>query len=146
MTTLTDLTGADLHGARLDGVTLIEADLGWTNLTGADLRCAKLNRAILTGARFVNADLTGATLRGALLTNADLTGATLDLADLTGADLVLANPEAAASLLNARFDNVDGLSAEQRRACRAKGALFGDAEPARTKGNSHGEREQPGRV
>ena len=75
------LTGANLTGATLNGVYLVEADLTNANLDGAflqgatlsyaDLNNAELKNAALNASVLSNADLTGANLNGALLTNAE---------------------------------------------------------------------------
>ncbi|MFI6451723.1 pentapeptide repeat-containing protein [Streptosporangium amethystogenes] len=53
----------------------------------ADLRCANLTGAKLNGVELIQKDLTGAILRGASLKQANLTQARLKYADLRGADL-----------------------------------------------------------
>src|SRR3954470_21950035 len=65
---------------RVDGDTLVGADLSGLSLRCADLRDADLSRADLS-----RADLSSADLRGACLAGADLTGANLTIADLTSA-------------------------------------------------------------
>ncbi|MEV4773078.1 pentapeptide repeat-containing protein [Micromonospora humida] len=77
----TDLTGADLSGARLQGATM----------TRARLQGAFLAKAQLQGAFLVGAELPGAYLGGAQLQNAHLEGAQLRDADLSGAQLQGAN-------------------------------------------------------
>jgi uncharacterized protein YjbI with pentapeptide repeats len=78
------LSGADLRGARFDGVPVGNRGLGsWP----ANLECAKLAGARLNGVIFANANLEGADLSNAVLKNADLRGTRLVDADLTGADL-----------------------------------------------------------
>jgi hypothetical protein len=106
-----NLTRADLAGARLSGADFIEArlfraklaearlaraDLTGANLIGADLTGADLAHARLVHARLSNTDLTEAYLFGvdlseARLTNADLAGADLRWVNLTGANLTRAN-------------------------------------------------------
>lgn len=115
MMTNANLTGADLsrariigelNNARLDGVKLIGADLGFdptnanmappkvdlsgavldgADLTDANLRNALLEYAKLRGARLVNTRLNWAKLAGADLSGADVTGADMSNADLTNA-------------------------------------------------------------
>lgn len=74
------LVRANLRGAYLCGMDLIQAILALADLSEADLSCADLALASLNGA-----DLRGARLRGADLIDADLSDALLDGADLTGA-------------------------------------------------------------
>lgn len=91
----TDLSGASLFDANLNGAwlsgvqlrraTLSDAHLDETDLDGADLRGAFLDRAELDGADLSQADLRGANLDRAILTNADLRHASFDGATLTGA-------------------------------------------------------------
>jgi uncharacterized protein YjbI with pentapeptide repeats len=72
---LPDLQCADLHGATLDGLDLVQVDL-----SGADARDASFRDA-----RLIQADLTGADLRGAHFEHADLGQADLVRADARGA-------------------------------------------------------------
>lgn len=78
----TDLTGAPLRGANLEG-----ARLSGTDLSEADLRGANLEKGDLTFTNFTGADLSGATLYRAGLKGADFTEADLSRADLRHADL-----------------------------------------------------------
>jgi len=66
----------------------METDLVRTDLTGANLRGARLWRANLTDANLKEADMTKADLRWARLIEADLTGANLTKTNLTGASLI----------------------------------------------------------
>lgn len=70
------VTGADLAGARLSKGDLRNAFLVNADLSDADLRNAKLNGADLRGANLSHADLTGATLQDANLQDAVVRGAT----------------------------------------------------------------------
>lgn len=91
------LSQADLSGAKLARIFLIEANLTRVRLAGADLRnsilddmdlnASDLRDADLSGARLDGTALNGANLAGANLTGTELAGATLVGADLTGADL-----------------------------------------------------------
>jgi hypothetical protein len=72
------MNGMDLFGANLAGADLRGADLGWANLSHADLRGADLRRANLVGADLSDAKLLGADLRGAHLADSDLEGAIYD--------------------------------------------------------------------
>jgi uncharacterized protein YjbI with pentapeptide repeats len=74
--------------------------------------------------------VSGQNLRGATFEHCDFSGAIFDGADLTNAtfedcQFAGANPEAASSLEGTRFE-VTGLSAEQRAACTAQGAIVVD--------------------
>lgn len=95
-----ELSGADLHHARLQvadlqraglqqailedsdlqGAILRDADLRGADLRGADLRNAGLQQTELQGAILRGADLRHSDLRGAGLRNSDLRGADLDYA------------------------------------------------------------------
>jgi hypothetical protein len=79
-----------------------------------------------------DAGLRDASLRGATFESCDFTDAFFEGADLTnttfeGCQFAGANPEAASSLEGAVFQ-VTGLSAEQRAACAARGAIVVDAD------------------
>jgi uncharacterized protein YjbI with pentapeptide repeats len=67
-----DLSGANLHGAKLINANLNGADLYWANLTGAQLIKADLSEADLRQADLSAANLTWANLSGADLSEADL--------------------------------------------------------------------------
>jgi hypothetical protein len=76
----------DLHGTNLRGAKLIEAKLEGTKLTDANLVGADLSRAHLQGADFRDANLDEAALLDAKLQGADLTNVTtLQGAQLQGA-------------------------------------------------------------
>ncbi len=77
-----DLYRANLRGARLHDIFLLEA-----NLEQADLFGARLNRACLHGANLRDAYLNDADLSEADLSFADLRGARLQDAIFAGADL-----------------------------------------------------------
>jgi uncharacterized protein YjbI with pentapeptide repeats len=81
------LAGADLRGARLEGIDLAGTDLNDATLSGADLSKANLLDAYLRGTELSDADLSKANLRYADLIEADLSGADLSGADLTEANL-----------------------------------------------------------
>jgi uncharacterized protein YjbI with pentapeptide repeats len=90
--TRTNLVGAylevaDLDGAHLEGAELRSANLEGAHLNGAYLEGADLSGADLSGAQLNNADLTGANLSGAQLPSSDLGRAVLDSAHLSGAYL-----------------------------------------------------------
>ena len=76
------LVDMDLRGINLSGACLIGADLSRSTLAGANLEGAELVRANLTGA-----SLTGANLKNARMLGADLRYACMGKADLTGASL-----------------------------------------------------------
>ena len=67
---------AGLSHARLQGLSLWNADLRAADLSYAGLRRAKVDDADLSGANLHNADLTGASLWGALLSRARFENAT----------------------------------------------------------------------
>lgn len=96
-----DLRGAEICGADLRGANLSEADLDSAKLSGANLyeanlQSSNLRFANLASANLSKAKLTGANLRGANLSNttlagANLCGANLYKANLSGANLKVAN-------------------------------------------------------
>ena len=91
-----NLAGVGLTGANLDGASLEKADLTGADLTNASLRRASLQRATLSDACLRGANLFQADLRHATANNADLRGANLSAAQLQraslrGADLSEAN-------------------------------------------------------
>ena len=92
----TELSGADLTGAKLADVNLNGSDLSGAKLPGADLSHANLG-----GANFSDADLSCADLSGTELFNSDFS-----YADLTGADLSAADVGGIASLNGASFANL----------------------------------------
>jgi uncharacterized protein YjbI with pentapeptide repeats len=75
-------SGANISGADLHGVRLNMASLWATNFSGANLNDVDLGGADLRGANLSYADLSGAALDGAELTSADLS-----YADLSGATI-----------------------------------------------------------
>jgi uncharacterized protein YjbI with pentapeptide repeats len=92
----TNLTGADLIDARLDGANLTDANLTSADLSRASMAIARLNGANLTGATLTSANLADAWLNAANLTDAtvagtNLTGAWLVNANLTSAHMTNAN-------------------------------------------------------
>jgi len=82
------LEGANLGGAHLEGADLEDADLEGASLRGAHLEGADLEDADLEGANLSLADLdnhtsfTAATLRGAAVKDVDFTPVTLDQAQI----------------------------------------------------------------
>lgn len=87
----TDIQGAVLVGAYLEGVNFSKARLGGALLTGAHLEGADLSEAHLEGAHLRGAHLEGADLTAAHLERANLRGAHLMRALLVGAYLEEAN-------------------------------------------------------
>ena len=76
-----------LYARYPEAITAGQAILGRTDLSHADLRGARLTDAVATRGIFVMADLTGASLERARLNDANLEGAVLVGADLRRADL-----------------------------------------------------------
>ena len=83
--TAEDLRGAELSGARLEGLELAERDFSGVIAQGTSFRDSKLSKAVFRGADLRGADFTGACLRGADFSGADLQGITLTGADVEGA-------------------------------------------------------------
>jgi uncharacterized protein YjbI with pentapeptide repeats len=86
-----NLTGADLSGLSLIQVDFTGAVMRNANLQHADLGQATLDQADLSGANLSNAQMIQASARYAKLAGADLAHADFTQADLTGADLAKAN-------------------------------------------------------
>lgn len=131
-----DLSGADLHRARLNGFNFLRADLSGSDLAGAQLESCQLKHADFTGANLSGANLEGAsareadfsrlvapganfevtTLRGARFRGAALAGCRFHRAYLREADL----READLSQAWLRFATLDG--------ARCDGAVFAHAD------------------
>ena len=94
---------------------LAQFDLTKESFYDQNWRDAGLRDVSLRGATFESCDFTDAFFEGA-----DLTNTTFEACQFAGA-----NPEAASSLEGAVFQ-VTGLSAEQRAACVARGAIVED--------------------
>ncbi|MEV0177074.1 pentapeptide repeat-containing protein [Streptomyces sp. NPDC050803] len=142
-----DFFGPDLSGIYLPGTQLFGANLQYARLQGADLTrtvlaSARLEEAQLAGAKLVrvyglsaelsNADLSkvdaedanfsGARLTSSLLVKADLKGAVFDAADLQGADLDGANLKGANFFdANLRAASLEGALLEGTDLLRARG-------------------------
>ena len=106
-----NLAGADLSGAKLEGVMLANADLEDANLEGAylegaDLSGSNLERANFKLARMHQADLTGAKLPFAKFDYADLTYAKLVHAEMTFAKFPNANLHHASVDQNFRYTDL----------------------------------------
>lgn len=98
-----DLTGADMHMAKLDWVELQAALLPGANLSSASLRNAGLYGVDARHARINQGDLSGANLRTADLRGADLTGSNLEGASLCNTKLEGTLMPQATALAGARF-------------------------------------------
>lgn len=113
----TDLRGADLSRAHLEGALFIGAHLEKANLSGAHLEDAALREAHLEKATLLVADLNkaglvNAHLEGAFVGGTNLKEATLVGTHLQGAQFVAANLEGA-DLAGAYLEGVRGLTIEQ---------------------------------
>ncbi len=110
----TKFTGANLRGAKFDGLTIDYSDFRGADLSGASLRGASLDDSDFTGAILHNSDLSNAhlcpiTLTRADLRNADLSGVSVFHGDASGANLEGVNFEGATlSNLNLAGANVSG--------------------------------------
>jgi len=116
---------------RLDAtnIQLDDAYLDKADLAEAELEQASLRRATLFAANLSEAYLAKADLRDAYLAKADLSGAHFWEADLRGADFRRANLsrtdiEEARSLKSADLREVKGLTKNQLKACKARGAII----------------------
>ncbi|MGN6365416.1 pentapeptide repeat-containing protein [Asticcacaulis taihuensis] len=81
--------GADLSGARMNGMQAVSADFRDANVAGAVMSQAKLRKANLSGA-----NLTGADLNGADVSGADLTGTVMVETQISGCNLREPTPPA----------------------------------------------------
>jgi Pentapeptide repeats (8 copies) len=124
---------ADLTGANLSGLSLIQADLAGAILRGASLQHTDLTQATLSGADFSHTDLSNATLdqataRGTNFTDADLTGASAVQTDLTQARLNGAKLGGVtftqATLTGATFTGATGLTPWSSYLLMAAGLIF----------------------
>jgi uncharacterized protein YjbI with pentapeptide repeats len=95
------LAGVDLRNLYLSGMDFSKLDLRGANLKGCRLNYGKFN-----GANLSNADLTDTVLINVSFEKASLSGAVLNGAIVAGAD----------------FSEAQGLSVEQKRYLKAKGA------------------------
>ena len=96
------LARADLNGSRFIGTALRQANLGGVdaeraNFTSAEMAQANFSSADLSDANLLGADMRGATLDQTNLSGADILGTNLESALLFGADL------SGADVLDARF-------------------------------------------
>lgn len=139
-----NLNGADLSGSDLSYANLTGADLSEANLRRANLRASNLNGAILLRANLAEAEISMSLLSGAFLREANLRGANLidakisnasfrranfsevnlSRSNLTNTDLTQTNIEEAQSLQGTDLSGVKGLTEEQLKACKAKGAII----------------------
>lgn len=108
-----NLTGADLSGLSLIQVDFTGSDLKNANLQHADLSQATLNLADLSGANLTDATMVQVEARQAKFVGANLSGADFTQADLTDADLSKANLSGTgftqATLDHATFTGATGL-------------------------------------
>lgn len=118
-----DLTGAFLKEAVLIQGNLEKVVLLKSNLTGANLSGTNLSYALISEKEKVS-DLSDATLNAAVMTGATLEGAILSKAKMARTILDRANLKASvlegvnfsnANVEEAIFDNVDGLTNEQKK-------------------------------
>ena len=91
----------------------------------------ELAHANADGAKFNGAVLTKITVTEGSMSGADFTGADLTEAEFIGVwftpvtpDGRAANPEAAEELSGAKFSGVSGLTPDQIKQCKSKGATF----------------------
>ncbi len=125
-----DLSQAYLSEANFSKASLLGANLGGADLGGANLSQTDLTQANLSEARLVGANLSESHLNVTDLSNADLRYANLDKAFLTDANLSGADLssvrlfDTTTSLECADLRGVKGLTKEQLKACKAKGAII----------------------
>ncbi|NES99343.1 MAG: pentapeptide repeat-containing protein [Sphaerospermopsis sp. SIO1G1] len=119
------LIGANLSIANLSSAYLRGADLSSANLSSAYLRGADLSSAYLISANLSSANLSSANLSSANLSSANLSSANLSSAYLIGADLSSANL-IGAKVENARFGYNSGITEDEKRQLKQRGAIFED--------------------
>ncbi len=83
--------GVVCRNEKLQGVSMVAANLKGADFSGSDLSHADLRDADLTGAKFVKAQLSAVDFTGANLTNANLTGANLFFTNFSSAILTGTN-------------------------------------------------------
>lgn len=88
---VSELDGADLRGAMLDGMNLKGLSLNGTDLTGAFARGASFDDSKMNGIKLTFGHFEGATFRSSELNGADLQAASLSGANFKGAKLFGAN-------------------------------------------------------
>jgi uncharacterized protein YjbI with pentapeptide repeats len=141
------LVGADFTGAILEGADFSHAKLNQATLSKANLKDTNFTKAALESAELADSTADGAKFNGAILTNVTVTGGSMSGADFTHANLAgaeftrvwftplapnrAANPEAAETLVGAKFYDVEGLTPSQIAECSRKGAIFG-TQPAKS--------------
>lgn len=108
-----ELSEAQLSDAHLEQVSLSEAKLFYADLSYANLQYANLSHADLFDANLTGADLTGVNLTGANLSHANLT------------ETILANTQ----VVDAYFEENEGLSDEIKLDLKQRGAIFNDFLP-----------------
>lgn len=79
--------GTVCRDEKLQGVSMVAADLHGADFSGADLTGADLRNADLTNAKFVKAQLGAVNFTGASLKGADLSGATVFFTNFTNANM-----------------------------------------------------------
>ena len=84
----TQLAGADIQNAWMDGCKLIRADLTGAVLRQTHLRQSDLSRAILTRADLFEVDLLKSNLQGAVFDSADIRGGGLEQSNASGASFI----------------------------------------------------------
>ena len=83
--------GVVCRNQKLQGVSMVAANLKGADFSGSDLSNADLRDADLTGAKFVKSQLSAVDFTGANLTNANMTGANLFFTNFSNAILTGAN-------------------------------------------------------
>jgi hypothetical protein len=83
--------GTVCRDEKLQGVSMVAADLHGADFSGADLSGADLRNANLTNAKFVKAQLGAVNFTGATLTGADLSGATVFFTNFSNAHMAGVN-------------------------------------------------------
>jgi uncharacterized protein YjbI with pentapeptide repeats len=79
--------GTVCRNEKLQGVSMVAADLRGADFSGADLSGADLRNADLTNAKFVKAQLGAVNFTGATLKGADLSGATVFFTNFSNANM-----------------------------------------------------------
>lgn len=130
-----DFRSADLRGAFMPGIDLVQANLNAAALNnaemeGADLRAAQMQGAILEKTSLAEGDFRGANMQRAVLFQAYMPSVNLQGAQLQGATLTGARMQGA-NLSSAQLQNAALNSAKMQQAdlsgAKVQGASFRDA-------------------
>jgi uncharacterized protein YjbI with pentapeptide repeats len=117
--------GAELQGANLSYLTLVDINLSYANLKGADLSYCDLKRSYLKRTQLVNAKLIRANLDGAFMERADFNKADLSKATLNQAQMYRAT--LAMAQMNGAYFKQTNLKGAYLKGAYLNGAYLNEA-------------------